>query len=464
MATLTCISPVDDSVYLERPYADFVDLQGVLDQARRAFQAWSRGALADRVAVVEGAADWFETRTDSLAEELTWQTGRPIRETPGEIRALAARLRALAALAPRALRDEEAGPDPNGRRFARAEPLGVVAVVAPAAQPYLSAANAAIPALLAGNAVVLKPSSQVPLSAERFAEAFAAAGLPAGVFQPINLDHATAALMLKDTRVARLSFTGTVGGGRTLKRAMADRFAGVDLMLAAKNAAYVRAEADLDHAVRSLVDGAFLNAGQSCGSIERIYVQEDVHEAFVEAFRAAASALVLDNPLRPETTLGPMLRKAQADATRLRVVEALDQGARPLIDPRVFARDRVGSAYCAPQALTGVTPAMRLMREECFGPVVGIDTVKDDDTAVRRINDSRYGFGAAIFGADETAALALGERLAVGTVTLNRCDASDAGLPRSGVKDSGEGAVLGARGFAAFTRAKSFLLFPDAGR
>lgn len=463
MATLTCISPVDDSVYLERPYADFVDLQGVLDRAQRAFWDWARVAPPERVAILLKAADWFEAEAERLGEELTWQTGRPIAESPGELRLLARRLRALADLAPLALGDADAGPSPLSRRFSRAVPLGVVAVVAPAANPYLTAARAVAPALLTGNAVVLKPSSQAPLSAERFAEAFAAAGLPSGVFQPINLDHETAALMVKDTRIARLSFAGTVGGGRTLKRAMAERFVGVDLFLGAKNAAYIRAEADIDHAVACLADGAFLNAGQSCGAIERIFAHEDVHDRFLRAFRETVAAYVLDNPLKPETTLGPMMRKARADDIRLQVVEALEQGARPLIDPRGFARDKVGSAYCAPQILAGVTPAMRVMRDQSFGPVVGVMKVKDDETAVSRINDCRYGLAAALFGADEETAIALGERLTVATVTLNRCDGTDPALPWSGVKDSGDGVALGARGFAAFTRPRSFNLTLDAG-
>jgi acyl-CoA reductase-like NAD-dependent aldehyde dehydrogenase len=311
-----------------------------------------------------------------------------------------------------------------------------------------------VPALLAGNSVVLKMAQQTPLVAERYAEAFEAAGLPAGVFQYVHADHAQVARMIGDPRVAYVAFTGSVGGGHAVQQAAAQRFIATGLELGGKDPAYVRADAPLAATVESLVDGAYFNSGQSCCAVERIYVQRDVFPAFVGAFVERVRQYKLGDPLSPHTTLGPMVRTAAADAVRAQVAEAVGKGARPLLD----TRDDAGGAYLAPQVLVEVHHGMALMTEETFGPAVGIQAVDNDEQAIGLMNDSRYGLTASIWTADVQAALALGERVETGTWFMNRCDYLDPALAWTGVKDSGRGCTLSRLGLEAFTRPKSFHL------
>jgi acyl-CoA reductase-like NAD-dependent aldehyde dehydrogenase len=333
-----------------------------------------------------------------------------------------------------------------------------VFVVAPWNYPYLTAVNSVVPALVAGNAVILKHSAQTPLCAERFAEAFAAAGLPEGVFQHLHLSHDSALTMIAGGSVDFVAFTGSVPAGHAVQEAAAKRFIGAGLELGGKDPAYVRADADLDHAVENLVDGAFFNSGQSCCGIERIYVHADVHDRFVEGVTALTGAYVLGNPLDENTTLGPMVRTAAADFVRGQIAEAVSAGARALIDPAGFPADRPNSPYLAPQVLTGVDHSMRVMTEESFGPVVGIMKVASDEDAVRLMNDSDLGLTASIWTTDADAAVSIGDRVETGTWFMNRCDYLDPALAWTGVKDSGRGCTLSQLGFEQLTRPKSFHL------
>ncbi|MGE0719818.1 MAG: aldehyde dehydrogenase family protein, partial [Alphaproteobacteria bacterium] len=342
------------------------------------------------------------------------------------------------------------------RRWIARDPLGVVLVVAPWNYPYLTSVTAVIPALLAGNVVVLKHSHQTPLVAERYAAAMAAAGLPDGVFRHLHLSHADTERAIRDPRVAFVCFTGSVAGGAAVQRALADRFVGAGLELGGKDPGYVRADADLDHAVETLVDGAFFNSGQSCCGIERIYVDAAVHDRFVDAAVALTEKYVLGNPTEAATNLGPMVRTAAADFVRAQTAEAVAQGARALVNPKLFAADAAGTPYLAPQILTQVDHSMRVMTEETFGPVVGIMKVAGDEEALRLMNDSAYGLTAAVFTRDVDAAAALGARIETGTVFMNRCDYLDPALAWTGVKNSGRGCTLSVIGFEQLTRPKSF--------
>jgi acyl-CoA reductase-like NAD-dependent aldehyde dehydrogenase len=336
--------------------------------------------------------------------------------------------------------------------------VGVVLVVAPWNYPYLCSVNAVVPALLAGDAVVLKVASQTPLVAERWAEGLEAAGLPEGVFQFVHADHDTVAAMVADPRVGFVAFTGSVAGGRAVQQAASRRFVATGLELGGKDPAYVRSDAPLEATVAELADGVYFNAGQSCCGVERIYVQRSRFDDFVEAFAAAAAGYVLGDPLDPATTLGPLVRTAAADFVRGQIDEAVAAGARALLDPATFAADRTGSAYLAPQVLVDVDHGMRVMTEESFGPVVGIMAVDDDDHAVQLMNDSPYGLTASVWTSDVDAALAVGDRVETGTWYLNRCDHLDPALAWTGVKDSGRGVSLSTLGFGAVTRPKSFNL------
>ena len=455
---LRTVSPVDGQVYAERPLAGESEIAAALENAVAAQRAWHACGLAERQTVLSRAVDAFVADGARIAEELTWQMGRPLSQTPGEVRGFEERARYMIDAAPAALADIEVEPKPDFERFIRREALGVVMVLAPWNYPYLTAVNAIVPALLAGNAVILKPSHQTPLSAERMADAFHAAGLPSGAFQHLYLDHAGAESMMAEDRVGFVAFTGSVAGGRAVQRAMADRFAGAGLELGGKDPAYVRADADLNFAVENLVDGAFFNAGQSCCGIERIYVQRDIFQSFVDMYVNMAKAYALGNPLEENITLGPMARTSFADNVRVQTAEAVRAGARALIDPNAFAANAPGSPYLAPQVLVDVTHDMAVMREESFGPVVGIMPVDTDAEAIALMNDSAYGLTASVWTRDSEAAVAIGEAVETGTWFMNRCDYLDPALAWTGVKQSGRGCSLSRVGFEQLTRPKSFHL------
>ena len=452
------ISPVDGRVLVERPLADAAAVDAALARARRGFERWHRVPLAERTALLGRAVDAFVARGSALAEEITWQMGRPLRDAPGEVRGFEERARAMLALAPEALADVEPAAKPGFRRFVRRDPLGVVLTIAPWNYPYLTAVNSVVPALAAGNAVILRHSAQTPLCAERMDEAFRAAGLPDGAFQFLHAGHAEAERLIASPGVDYVAFTGSVAGGRAVQRAASARFLGVGLELGGKDPAYVRPDAPFEHSVESLVDGAFYNAGQSCCGIERIYVHRDLYEPFVEAFTARVRQYRLGDPRDPEVTLGPLVRAAAADFVREQVAEAVAAGAQPLVDAAAFAADAPGTPYLAPQVLVDVDHRMRVMTEESFGPVVGIMAVADDDEAVRLMNDSPYGLTASVWTREMEVALALGERVATGTWFMNRCDTLDPMLAWSGVKDSGRGCTLSRVGYEWLTRPKSYHL------
>jgi acyl-CoA reductase-like NAD-dependent aldehyde dehydrogenase len=452
------ISPVDGQVYAERALASEGEIATALERARAAQNEWRGVPVAERAAILSRGVDAFVARRDEIASELTWQMGRPVRSTPGEVGGFEERARYMIEVAAEALADVRVGDKAGFTRFIRKVPLGVVFVIAPWNYPYLTAVNAVVPALMAGNAVILKHSAQTPLCAERMGEAFAAGGLPAGVFRHLHVSHDAAARIIASGEVDFVSFTGSVAGGHSVQEAAARRFLGVGLELGGKDPAYVRPDADLDHATFNLADGAFFNSGQSCCAIERIYVHRDVHDRFVDGLIEVARSYRLGDPTDPETTLGPLVRPAAADFVRAQVQEAVAAGARARIDPKAFAGDAPGTAYLAPQVLTGVDHGMRIMTEETFGPAVGVMAVGSDDEAVRLMNDSRYGLTAAIWTSDQDAAIRIGDRVETGTWFMNRCDYLDPALAWTGVKDSGRGCSLSRLQYEHLTRPKSFHL------
>jgi acyl-CoA reductase-like NAD-dependent aldehyde dehydrogenase len=364
----------------------------------------------------------------------------------------------MAGIAEAALSDIAVEKKNGFQRFIRREPLGVVLVLAPWNYPWLTSVNAIVPALLAGNSVILKMAQQTPLVAERYAEAFAAAGLPPGAFQFLHLSHAATAKVIADPRVAFVAFTGSVEGGHAVQRAAAERFIATGLELGGKDPAYVRADADLPSAIENLVDGSYFNSGQSCCGIERIYVDKKLFRPFVDGFVELTRKYKLGNPLEPKTTLGPMVRTDAAQMVRDQIREAVNRGARALIDPKSFAADAEGTPYLAPQVLLDVDHRMQVMSEESFGPVVGIMSVDSDEQAIKLMNDSRYGLTASIWTKDADAAVRIGDQVETGTWFMNRCDYLDPALAWTGVKDSGRGCTLSKLGLEAFTRPKSFHL------
>ena len=445
--TLRCITPVDASVYAERPPAGAAEIAAALNAAAKAQQAWKLVPLAERQALLTRAVDAFVARRQDIAEEISWQMGRPVGQSPGEVGGFEERARHMIAIAPAALEEIATEPKAGFTRFIRRAPLGTVFVIAPWNYPYLTAVNSVVPALLAGNAVILNPSAQTPLTAERFAEAFTAAGLPDGLFQHLHLSHQAALRLIGQAGIDFVAFTGSVQAGHAVHQAAAGRFIGLGLELGGKDPAYVRPDADLDHAIENLTDGAFFNSGQSCCAIERIYVHEAVYQPFIDGVAQVARGYRLGNPLDPETNLGPMVRTAAADLVRDQIAQALAAGAKALVDPAGFPANQDATPYMAPQVLVDVDHSMAVMTEESFGPVVGIMKVASDEAAIALMNDSPFGLTAAIWTGDKAAALSIGERVETGTWFMNRCDYLDPALAWTGVKDSGHGISLSSSAF-----------------
>lgn len=458
MNSIRLISPVDGSLYAERPLTTSRALEQALTEARAAQRDWRQLSIEARASYCLKAVEAMLAMQDQIVPELAWQMGRPVRYGAGELRGFAERARHMIGIAAEALADVVPPPIDGFKRYIHREPLGTVLVVAPWNYPYLTAVNSIIPALMAGNAVLLKHASQTLLVGERFAQAFSAAGLPDGLFHNLVLDHGQTAALIASGHVQQVNFTGSVKGGQLMESAAAGHFIGMGLELGGKDPAYVRADAKLEHAVENLVDGSFFNSGQSCCGIERIYVDQAIYPAFVEAFVTLTRQYVLGNPLQEASTLGPMVRTQAAAFVRKQVADACASGARALIDPGSFAADAMDSPYMAPQVLVNVDHNMTVMREESFGPVVGIMSVSGDEQAVSLMNDSPFGLTASLWSQDLARCEALGQLIEAGTLFMNRCDYLDPALAWTGVKHSGRGVSLSKIGYEHLTRAKSFHL------
>ncbi|HEY0132225.1 MAG TPA: aldehyde dehydrogenase family protein [Allosphingosinicella sp.] len=453
MTDLVCLSPVDGREYARRPLATDAEIERALAGARRAQREWAGTPLEERCATMLRFLAAMEALNPDIVPEIAWQMGRPVRYD-GEHRSLAERVLAMVDLAPAALAPFVAG---AGRSVVRA-PAGLVLVIAPWNYPFLTAANTIVPALLAGNAVILKHAAQTPLAGERFAEALRTAGLPEGLFANLFLSHEQTARLLRSGLADHATFTGSVDGGRAVERAAAGSFTTLTLELGGKDPAYVRGDADVAAAVEGLVDGSFFNSGQSCCGVERIYVHEAVWQPFLDGFAEAASRYRLGDPLDPETSLGPMASAKGAASVRAQVRQAIEAGAAAHLLAQLFPADTGDGPYLMPQVLTWVNHSMDVMREETFGPAVGIMQVKDDDEAVRLMNDSAYGLTASIWTGDLDVAERLATEVEAGTVFANRCDYLDPLLAWTGLKESGRGASLGRYGFDSVTRPKSLHL------
>ncbi|MFD1985992.1 aldehyde dehydrogenase family protein [Mesorhizobium newzealandense] len=455
--TVKLISPVDGSIYAERPVATDQAINAAVERAKAAQEKWAETPIVERGKYMLAMLEALVAMTDEIVPEIAWQMGRPVRYG-GEFGGVKERTNYMVEIAEAALKAVPASNPKDGfRRYVKKDPLGVVMVIAPWNYPYLTAVNTIVPALMAGNAVILKHAAQTLLVGERFQQAFDRVGLPKGVFQNVVLNHAQTEKLLGSGKINHVNFTGSVGGGRAIEKSAAGTFMSLGLELGGKDPAYVLPDAKMDHAVANLVDGAFYNSGQCCCGIERVYVHEKVYDEFVEGFIAETKNYVVGNPLDQATTLGPMAQARFADLIREQKAEALRKGAVAHINMKV-ANDRAGSPYLAPEVLTQVDHQMSVMREESFGPIVGIMKVRNDEEAIALMNDSPYGLTASIWTRDTEHAVAIGNRIETGTVFMNRCDYLDPALVWTGVKDTGKGAGLSAIGYDNLTRPKSFHL------
>jgi acyl-CoA reductase-like NAD-dependent aldehyde dehydrogenase len=454
--TIKLISPIDGSIHAERPVASEAEIGAVVERARAAQAEWARVSIEERGRHLLAFLEALLAMNDEIVPELAWQMGRPVRYG-GEKGGVEERTRYMVELAERALAPYVPEDRPGFRRYMKREPLGIVMTIAPWNYPYLTTVNSVVPALMAGNAVILKHAAQTLLVGERFQAAFDKAGLPKGLFQNIVLNHGQTERLLGSGKINHCNFTGSVAGGRAIEKAAAGTFMTLGLELGGKDPAYVMPDVKLDHAIANLVDGAFYNTGQCCCGIERVYVHADVYDDFVEGFIAETKNYVVGSPLDEATTMGPMAQARFADFIREQKAEALRKGATAHVGMSV-ANDREGSPYLAPEVLTNVNHQMSVMREESFGPIVGIMKVRDDEEAIQLMNDSPYGLTASIWTTDTERAAQIGDRVETGTVFMNRCDYVDPGLVWTGVKDTGKGGAMGIVGYENLTRPKGFHL------
>lgn len=452
---ITIHSPSDNHVVAQRSLASDSSIRQSITHAQLAQAPWQQMPVKVRATYCLKAIEWFMDNQNEIALEISQQMGRPIQYAAGEIAGMQERALHMIDIANDSLKDIKVEDKVGFTRFIRPTPLGTVFVIAPWNYPYLTAINAIIPALMAGNTVILKHSAQTLLCAERFSQAFEAAGLPAGIFQFLHLSHDQTAQLVQHKAINFVSFTGSVNGGKAIEQASAGHFKPVALELGGKDAAYVRHDADVNYAAENLVDGSFFNSGQSCCGIERIYVHDAVYDEFLQKFIELTKQYTLGSALNKATTLGPMINTKAANFAREQIQQAKEQGAVCHINESDFPLSKKDTPYLAPQVLTQVDHSMSIMNEESFAPVVGIMSVASDEQALDLINDSDYGLTTSLWTQDTKNALYLVDYIQSGTVFMNRCDYLDPALAWVGIKNSGRGCALSPLAYQQFTRPKS---------
>ena len=450
------ITPIDNTVYVEREYHSD-KIEQTIDNSMSAQREWANLDVNDRVKLLKNFVDDFLSRGDLISEELSRQIGRPISQASGELRGFKERADYMLSIAENKLANINVTKDNNFKSYIKRRALGVVFVIAPWNYPYLVAVNSIIPAMAAGNTIILKHSAQTPLCAEQLYQS-AKKTLPKNVFNYLHLNHEDGLKVVSDKRINFVSFTGSVKAGYDVQRATYAKFIDMALELGGKDPAYARYDCDLDKTVENLVDGSFFNSGQSCCGIERIYVDEKIYNNFVELFASKTYNYKLGNPLEKKTNLGPVVKLSAADFINNQVNDAINKGAKKLINENKFDFPKEHKNYMIPQALTNVNHNMRFMTEETFGPCVGIMKVKNENEAIKLMNDSPYGLTASVWTKDIEIAEKIGSQVQTGTFFMNRCDYLDPALSWTGVKETGKGCSLSEIAYEKLTAPKSFHL------
>ena len=453
---LQTITPIDNSIYVEREYASPQMIENTLEKSKNVYENWKQFTLKERKIIVSKFVENFLKNNKEIEEQLCRQMGRPISQCPGEMRGFKERALYMIEKSDEALQKIISKKDSEFDNFVSKDPLGTIFIIAPWNYPYNTSVNSIVPSLLAGNCVILKHSSQTPLCAEQLNKALIDSAIPDGVFQYLHLDHASTSKIISDNRIDHVLFTGSVSGGRQVKKAIGERFINAGLELGGKDPAYVRKDCNLQHAIENLADGSFFNSGQSCCGIERIYVDNEIYEKFVEGIKNFTEQYILDDPLKEQTNLGPVVKLSSATFIRNHIKEAISKGAKDIIDNKNFKISEDNNCYVSPSVLIDVDHSMSFMMDETFGPTVGIMKVNNEEQAVKLMNDSPYGLTACIWTSDKEFALSFGKKIHTGTFFMNRCDYLDPGLAWTGVKDTGIGVTLSVLGFDHVTRAKSY--------
>lgn len=422
--------------------------------ARAAQPRWAATAMSERLAAMTRFRQGLVAELDTLATTLTQEVGKPISQSRNEINGVLARIDFFIAQTQDSVRDEHVFDEGGMHEQITHVPLGVVVNISAWNYPYLVGCNVIVPALLTGNAVLYKPSEYASLTGLHITRLLHAAGIPADVMQAVVGAGDVGAALLEQ-RIDGLFFTGSHATGVRIAQALAPRLVKLQLELGGKDPTYVRADADPKVAAESLADGAMYNTGQSCCSVERIYVHESLHAAFVEHFLATVAGFKVGDPMDNGTYIGAITRAAQLDVLDAQVADALTKGATLRCGGKRLPGP--GNGY-APTVFTEVDHTMDLMREESFGPMIGIQKVTSDDEAVALMNDTRYGLTAGVFSRDEARSRELLARVNAGSVYWNCCDRVSPRLPWSGHGDSGLGLTLSTHGIQTFTRPKAWHL------
>ncbi len=453
---LKTITPIDNSIFVERKFASPQEIDNALNTSKNIFFEWSNTSLTQRKKILIKFVDIFLKNNIEIEEELCKQMGRPISQCNGEMKGFEERARYMIENSEEALENIVSKKNNEFDNFISKDPLGTIFIIAPWNYPYNTSVNSIIPSLLSGNSVILKHSSQTPLCAEQLYKAAQLSGLPEGVFQFLHLDHVSTSKIISDQRIDHVLFTGSVSGGRQVKKAIGERFINAGLELGGKDPAYVRKDCNIQHAIENLADGSFYNSGQSCCGIERIYVDVEVYDEFVEGVKNLTEKYILDNPLKKHTNLGPVVKLDAAKRIRTQIKEAIASGAQDIIGKENFKISEDSNCYVSPSVLVNVDHSMKFMMEETFGPAVGIMKVKNENEAAALMNDSPYGLTACIWTSDKEFAQSFGPRINTGTFFMNRCDYLDPGLAWTGIKNTGTGVTLSVLGFDHVTRVKSY--------
>ncbi|KAL5340867.1 Aldehyde/histidinol dehydrogenase [Aspergillus crustosus] len=453
------LSPSTGKVVFEHSGASIEKIGQIAQASEDAFRTYKELSYDQRKAIILKALDIIVTNKETLGKELTDQMGRPISYTAGEVDTM--RMRAdylIDELAEESLKTITPKQQDGFSRYVKKEPVGPVLLATAWNYPYLITINALVPALLAGNTVILRPSPQTPLVGDRLLSYFLEAGLPKNVLQVVHFGAwEVFDQVVNIPQIKLVSFVGSTQGGLRLREASAKRILPLNLELGGNDPAYVRADADLKYTASNVVDGAVFNSGQSCCSIERIYVHADVHDAFVAEVQKELATYKLGDPTDKATTTGPVISHQAVKNIQAHIDEALSKGAVDSTpENATFTSLPSEGSFIAPRILTNVSHDMRVMREETFGPVIPIMKVKNDDEAVALMNDSDYGLTASVWTKDIEAGEKLIERIEAGTVFVNRCDYPSPDLAWVGWKNSGLGCSLGPQAFDAFYKLKSY--------
>lgn len=449
---LKVVNPFNQDTVCELPFDGREGLNQKIDAALKAYQPWRRMPLAGRLQLINRGLEYFRKNSEEIARDITRQMGKPVREARREIETFFERAKYMMSIA-----EETLAPDvlPHKEGFHRRivhEPLGVVLNLTAWNYPLLIPVNGVVPALIAGNVVLLKHSAKTPLCGLHFERAFGNLDTP-GLVTNVIVTHGQTAELIADPRIHHVTFTGSVEGGHEVYREAAKRFIDVGLELGGKDPAYIAEDADLDFAVENVIDGACYNAGQSCCAVERVYVHRNLYADFLRRAESVLNQYRLGNPLDDTTTMGPLAGRAALDVLERQVDDAVRRGARVLLGGKRVAG--TSGNFFPPTLLADVPNDAEAMREESFGPLVPVQPVSGDGEALEKMNDGRYGLTASVWTRDRNCAERFARDLNVGTVYQNRCDYLDPALPWTGWQDSGKGSTLSRYGFYPLTRRKS---------